>query len=549
MTNVTLSLLAALFVVMAAAQAEGLTRSWWWSWLQPIGWVVPFAFVAAATMLVFTRMRLSCASAAAVGLGATATALSTAISAPALVRSLGLSLGSWTVPALMLLVLSLTSTPGFDRSRRALALLLFTIGMTGALRAAMYEPFTDPSCTRFCAHNTLRLFSNNELAHSLTRWNTGLVLGASLWSAVGVLRANGRSWSLRVACLAGLGAAPMLAISAVLDPTDVATTVALESVAVICALVLAVTAGALAAARLARVARVRRFGLMLADLDDGSQLERGLATAVSDPTLRVRFPLSDGTGLVDADGQLHLTQPGRATTVLQAQHRTVAVVEHDRSVDATELLRRFGPAARLAAWNEGLRADLLHQITEQLNARRRIVASADRERQRIERDLHDGAQQRLLALTFEVRTVRATCPEEMAPVLDAALVELRSAQLELRELATTIYPTVVAEAGFDAALHHLAERSRRPVMLDADGVTIDEIDTAHAVYRAVQHVVDVDTEAPVTVIGRADAHSASVELVGAAVTLPDVVLDRVRAVGGTAERSGDDWRISVPCGS
>ena len=102
-------------------------------------------------------------------------------------------------------------------------------------------------------------------------------------------------------------------------------------------------------------------------------------------------------------------------------------------------------------------------------SRARVVAAADETRRRIERDLHDGAQQRLVALTLQVRAVQAAFPpglEELVAELDGVAVGLTRALDELREYARGIHPAVLGEAGLEAALKTLARRSAVPVELD-----------------------------------------------------------------------------------
>ena len=133
--------------------------------------------------------------------------------------------------------------------------------------------------------------------------------------------------------------------------------------------------------------------------------------------------------------------------------------------------RAIGTAARLAVENERLDATVRARLRELQESRARIVATGDATRRRIERDLHDGAQQRLLAVSYELRLARATVidPESSPAVeLDRAIDRLDRALDELRELAHGIHPAVLSEAGLDAAIRSLAESSPLPIELDAD---------------------------------------------------------------------------------
>jgi signal transduction histidine kinase len=129
-----------------------------------------------------------------------------------------------------------------------------------------------------------------------------------------------------------------------------------------------------------------------------------------------------------------------------------------------------GAAARLALENERLQAELRAQLTELRASRTRIVQASDEERRRLERNLHDGAQQRLLSLGLALQLARAQLGPETngAPeLLSEAEDELRAALDELRELAHGIHPAILTDQGLAVALRSLAERSRVPVMIAA----------------------------------------------------------------------------------
>jgi signal transduction histidine kinase len=106
---------------------------------------------------------------------------------------------------------------------------------------------------------------------------------------------------------------------------------------------------------------------------------------------------------------------------------------------------------------------------EQAALRARIVAAADQTRQRIERDLHDGAQQRLVSLILQLRAAQAVAPpeaEELAGRLEGAVREANAVLEELREIARGLHPAILTEAGLRPALRALARRSAVPVDLD-----------------------------------------------------------------------------------
>jgi signal transduction histidine kinase len=130
------------------------------------------------------------------------------------------------------------------------------------------------------------------------------------------------------------------------------------------------------------------------------------------------------------------------------------------------LLEAAGAAARLALENERLQAELRAQVAELHASRTRIVQAGDEERRRLERNLHDGAQQRLLSLGLALQLARAELGPEgngATELLAEAEDELRAALDELRELARGIHPAILTDQGLAAAVRSLAERSAVPV--------------------------------------------------------------------------------------
>jgi signal transduction histidine kinase len=160
--------------------------------------------------------------------------------------------------------------------------------------------------------------------------------------------------------------------------------------------------------------------------------------------------------------------PDRAVTLVADD---LAAMIHDPVLlDQPELLEAAGSAARLALENERLQAELRLQLAELRTSRERIVHAADEERRRLERDLHDGAQQRLLGVGMALQLIRPRIEgnEHAETLLEEAETEVRGAIAELRELAQGIHPAVLTAEGLDAAVRTLAERTPIPVDVDVD---------------------------------------------------------------------------------
>jgi signal transduction histidine kinase len=197
-----------------------------------------------------------------------------------------------------------------------------------------------------------------------------------------------------------------------------------------------------------------------------------LARTLGDPSLELALWLPERKAYVDSEGRpVELPTPGsdRAVTVLGGPETPVAALVHDPALlERRALLEAAGAAAHLAIENERLQAELRAQLTELRASRARIVTAGDEERRRLERDLHDGAQQRLLGLGLALELARAQLGPEAngaAELLSEADAELRAALDELRELARGIHPAVLTEQGLAPALITLAERSSVPVTL------------------------------------------------------------------------------------
>jgi len=197
-----------------------------------------------------------------------------------------------------------------------------------------------------------------------------------------------------------------------------------------------------------------------------------LARTLGDPTLQLALWLPERESYVDGQGRpfdLPAAGSDRALTLLGAAGAPVAALVHDPVLrERPALLEAAGAAARLALENERLQAELRVQLAELRASRARIVSAGDEERRRLERDLHDGAQQRLLGLGLALQLVRAELGPETngaTDLLTEADAELRASLDELRELARGIHPAVLTEQGLGAALTTLAERSPVAVTL------------------------------------------------------------------------------------
>src|SRR4051794_29982419 len=281
---------------------------------------------------------------------------------------------------------------------------------------------------------------------------------------------------------------------------------------VLCALAAAaavVGVGALEAA--GGVLRSLARSLLRSPVPEAGPVRELLAERLGDRTLNIAYWLPERRIFVDETGrpvELPDAGSGRAWTAVERDGHRVAAIVHDAELDATpELVQAAASAAALAIDNERLKANLRARVEELRTSRVRIVEAADDARRRIERDLHDGAQQQLVALALDLRMLRTRVgadPEAAAAVDDIA-TKLSDALSELRELARGIHPAILSERGLGPAVEALVARA--PFDVECD-VHID-VRLAPAVEAAAYFVV---AEGLTNVVRYADATQAEVRL-------------------------------------
>jgi signal transduction histidine kinase len=199
-----------------------------------------------------------------------------------------------------------------------------------------------------------------------------------------------------------------------------------------------------------------------------------LRRALGDTSLDLLLWSRPAGGYVTPDGlpaQLPTDDARRAITRLDGEDGPLAALVHDPFVsEQRSLVDGVAAVAQLALENERLQAEVRAQLEEVRGSRERIVQAADQERRRVERDIHDGAQQRLVSLSLALNLARAKAqgsPEAVETIV-AAETELKKAIGELRELARGIHPAILTEAGLGPALESLAHRCPVPVTIDTN---------------------------------------------------------------------------------
>jgi signal transduction histidine kinase len=424
-----------------------------------------------------------------------------------------------------------------------------------ALSFALFrDPFSVPSCWRNCADDIVLVRDVPSLAWLLEP--AGAWVAAAGGAALVALGFRMRKW-VAVAVGGGEFAYGVERALSAEDPhrTLFAATFLLRAGALTA---LAVTvAASVVAARRSRLA-VARLGHELA-ADPPGGLRALLARSLGDPSLEVGYWVPARGGYVDLDGlPLAPTGPDRASTSIVREGRPVALIVHDRRLrDELRLGRQIGAAASLAADNERLRAELAAQLDDLRMARTRIVAAADDRRRRLERDLHDSAQQRLLAVGYDLRlaeaAARAASDAKLAVALAGARDDVAAVLGALRRLARGIFPAILDEAGLGPALETLAELAplateiravppgplAPPVRLAIYLVVERAVQAAHAA-GASYTVVDVVRDRAVV---SADVSTDAT----AGLDVPVPLQDRLGALGGHVTASGTRIHAEAPC--
>jgi signal transduction histidine kinase len=240
------------------------------------------------------------------------------------------------------------------------------------------------------------------------------------------------------------------------------------------ALVPYVFLGTLIRARMIQSGAVSELVARLNETPQRGELHEALARALGDPTLELAYWLPRDERFVDAAGRpVELPKPdsGRAVTRVERDGRYVAALVHDPMLDEQHgHVEAVASAASLALENERLDAELRAKVEELRASRERMLRVGLEERRRLERDLHDGAQQRLVSTALNLRLARERLrnkPDSAEDLLSSAGDELDAALEELRELARGIHPAVLSDRGLAAALETLAHRAPVPVEVDS----------------------------------------------------------------------------------
>jgi signal transduction histidine kinase len=383
-----------------------------------------------------------------------------------------------TAPVLAHLMLSYPTGRLGSPGRRVFVALVYVVSIVHAIPYLLF--FDYMGCSRCPQVVNSYVFRGDPTWFSFVDWNRwlgALALGLTVCFVALVTRKLLRSprgaWRT-MALLIGaaiIGAATFgtRQLALVLAEYGWLTTLDRVELLVAVAVPLALAAGVLATRR-AR-GTVGDLAVELEHVEPGG-VRDALSRALGDPSLELALWLPERQGWVDEGGRpIELPDvPQRSVTFVGEGDRRVAAIVHDPALtDQRGLIAAAGSVARLALENERLQAELRAQLAELRASRARIVHATDAERRRLERDLHDGVQQRLLglALVLQLLQPRIEGASEAAELLGDAERELQAAVRDLREFARGIHPAILSDQGLAAAARTLAVRSPVPVDVHA----------------------------------------------------------------------------------
>jgi signal transduction histidine kinase len=492
-----------------------------------------------------------------------------------LVFTVGKALESVYLLGVVYLVLSFPT--GRLRSRVDRALIAAAVFLVTVVEVAwlLFADARSQICSD-CPHNALELTRNDGLAEGILQGqrSVGVVLSAF---TVALLVRRWRRASVperrAVAPVLWAGSAMFaaLAFSVANDILDqpLGQGPAWTRELVFAALPVAVLA-VLLQRRLARGA-VAGLVVELGEAADPVDLREALGRTLGDPSLELAYWLPSQGRYVDSDGlpvELPDGEAGRVATVVERGGKPVAALVHDVALrENAALVESVCAAAALTLENERLRAELLAKLAELQASRARLVEATDAERRRIERDLHDGTQQRLVSIAMTLGLVESKLSVDrpaVGPVLREARDALAVALEELRDLSQGIRPAILVERGLQAALDDLSRRSALPVRGDVaiEGRLPEPVEAAgyfvasEALANAAKYSHASEVRLAASCDGRLLVIDVADDGIGGAATGRGSGLrglaDRVEALGGRLTLSsppgrGTTVRAEIPC--
>ena len=477
--------------------------------------VLAGSLIAAGAVAWFLTRWISGSAAILAGAALGLTAAGAATSASPMSLAIGLAAAPLIAPLLALAI-----------TRALVAWIALIAGVVaGPIHGLVYDPFLDPDCTQRCLISPIALTHDTALAAGVGRY--GALVAAVALSTL--IARPARRWQVAVIA----AAAWSFVVDRAADLVLVAAAVAL--------LVLTTEIVELVGIR----RRMRSLARTLATTGD---VEAILRRELNDERLTVSYWVGDEKRFVRTDGAPELPPRGdRETTEIRSGGELLARVDHDPGAAVRELADAIDGSTRLALDNERLGAQVAVQLAALRESRARIVERADATRRDIERDVHDGAQQHVLALGLELNVALAKldADDPRRGVVERCIAETNIVLDELRDLSHGIYPASLEAGGLAHGLRSLAGRSKRP--LQVIGVPPGRFGAAieRAAFQLVADAAD-RSECGIAVLVELGSDTVAVRITGPGFP-GGVVADRVAAAGGTLLWTDDTIVATFPC--
>jgi signal transduction histidine kinase len=493
----------------------------------------------------------------------------------ALLFTLGTALENVYLLGFVYLVLSFPSGRLSGRVERALFALVIVVAILAEIAWLSFADSDAVICSG-CPDNELQLVRNDGLAEGLLQGQRVAGLLLSLFTAALLVdrwRRASAPQRRAVAPLLWTGGAMFGALA-----LSIANDIVGEPISPVATWTRSVVFAAIPVSILAvllqrRLARGAVAGLVV-ELGAGAtpvDLREALGRALGDPSLELAYWFPGQGRYVGADGlpvELPEADAERAATVVERGGERVAALLHDPALrENADLVESVCAAAALTLENERLRAELLAKLVELQASRTRLVEATETERRRIERDLHDGTQQRLVSIAMTLGLAESKLAADrpaVGPVLREARDALAVALEELRELTQGIRPAILVERGLAPALDDLTRRAALPARLDvvlADRLP-EQVEAAayfvasEALANAAKHSHGSEVRVAATHAGETLVLEISDDGIGGAGPGAGSGLrglaDRVEALGGRLTVSsppgrGTTVRAEIPC--
>jgi signal transduction histidine kinase len=412
-----------------------------------------------------------------------------------------------------------------NRGRRRLVGFGYALSIAGPLPALMFG-FNQDRLSCNCPPSIIEVSGSVTLGDALDAATNALAVGVViyvLWVLVDRWRAATPPQRRAMAPLLWSGVVLMVLVAGTFSAAtvtgggNVTDVLALASQIVFASVPFAFLIGLLRS----RVVRADAVGALLLRLGEASSTDglRGLlADALGDRSLQLVYWIDEHW--VDRKGQPAALpgagDPARDWTAVELDGRRVGAIVHDISLSETpEIVGSVAAAAGLAVENERLDAALSARLEDLHRSRARIVEAGLAERRRLERNLHDGAQQRLVALSLTLRMAQGKirkAPGQAEQMVASAQEELTRALEELRELARGIHPAVLSDRGLQAAVEALAVRSPLPVrVVEVPGERLPEPVEAAAYFVIAEALTNVakyaEAKEATVAVRRRDGHA------------------------------------------